>query len=475
MGGCASKGASKGVDDNEVVLSGKDVVPLEAVASTATDKPTPVPFVQDLDSLTPEAAAELLRSNVASNYFAVDALLASVESGAIAPLHGRWLLALRERGGQLQRRQDLPAEAFWSAAELRHEVARLGPERFGALFVALSYRWLSKEHPDPRGFHLSIVAAVLGLYLPVTGKRFAAYCSPLTAAYAAAGLDWKTADCALFWDFASLYQPPRAEAHNALFGLGLKASNIWYGHALTACWMQSELPSGFAGAPYEVSGWCYVEAAISAAVKEGGCRLDLGKRTGEAMEYAYTHDGNNLSNKLTAVCAGRRPPPLPPSEVARLLETEKKFTNSSDTGVVAALYRTFFESIASATERLAFRELQWGDAEAAQLAAVLPEFVRLRELDLSNNELGAEGARALAPVVAVMGSVTKILVGNNQLGEVGTKAICDALKTNTTVKELDLSGGMMTGSNIGGPAGAKHIADMLADNGSLTSVWTPAH
>ena len=409
MGGCASKGASKRVDDNEVVLSGKDVVPLEASASTATDKPTPVPFVQDLDSLTPEAAellrsnvasnyfapvpfvqdldsltpeaaAELLRSNVASNYFAVDALLASVESGAIAPLHGRWLLALWERGGRLQRRQDLPAEAFWSAAELRHEVARLGPERFGALFVALSYRWLSKEHPDPRGFHLSIVAAVLGLYFAETSEWKKANYSPLTAAYAAAGLDWKTADCALFWDFASLYQPPRAEAHNALFGLGLKASNIWYGHALTACWMQSELPSGFAGAPYEVSGWCYVEAAISAAVKEGGCRLDLGKRTEEAMEYAYTHDGNKLSNKLTAVCAGRRPPPLPPSEVARLLETEKKFTNTSDTGVVAALYRTFFESIASATERLAFRELQWGDAEAAQLAAVLPEFVRLREV-----------------------------------------------------------------------------------------------
>ena len=28
--------------------------------------------------------------------------------------------------------------------------------------------------------------------------------------------------------------------------------------------MQSELPAGFAGVAYEMSGWCFVEAAISA-------------------------------------------------------------------------------------------------------------------------------------------------------------------------------------------------------------------
>ena len=378
MGGCASKGAR----DTASVLSQQDFDPLvEFSPSAAPDKPKAVPFIQDLDSLTPEAAAaNLLRSNAESNYFLVDALIASVECGAIAPLRGRWLLALRKRGGRLQRRQDLPAEAFWTAAELRREVARLGPKRFGALFVVLSYRWLTKEHPDPDGFHLDIVADVLGLYFAETGRCSSEDSSPLTAAYAAAGLDWRTADCALFWDFGSLYQSPRTGAQHALFVLGLKASNIWYGHALTVCWMQSELPAGFPGAPYEQSGWCFVEAAISAAVKEGGCRLDLGKRTEEAMDFAYTHDGNRLDTKLTAVCAGRRPPPLPPSEVARLLETEKTFTNSSDTGVVASLYRTFFEIIAGATERLAFRELHWGDAEAAQLAVVLPEFGQLKEV-----------------------------------------------------------------------------------------------
>ena len=72
-------------------------------------------------------------------HFGPEALLESVESGAIAPLRGSWLVALHGRGGTLQRRQDLPPEAFFSAAELRKLVAALG-EDYGLLFVALSYR-----------------------------------------------------------------------------------------------------------------------------------------------------------------------------------------------------------------------------------------------------------------------------------------------------------------------------------------------
>ena len=96
-------------------------------------------------------------------YFDVDALLDSVESGAIAPLKGRWLVQLHKDAGKLRRRQDLPRKAFWSAAELRELAAALGDD-FGVLFVALSYRWLSKDHPDPDGFHLMIVAEVAALY-----------------------------------------------------------------------------------------------------------------------------------------------------------------------------------------------------------------------------------------------------------------------------------------------------------------------
>ena len=97
-------------------------------------------------------------------------------------------------------------------------------------------------------------------------------------------------DFVLFWDFAwrarpplsfsspplphpadrscaaprSLHQKPRSAEEDALFKEGLSQLHVWYGHAQTVCWMQSELPPGFAeemeklklARSYEESGWC---------------------------------------------------------------------------------------------------------------------------------------------------------------------------------------------------------------------------
>ena len=64
--------------------------------------------------------------------------------------------------------------------------------------------------------------------------------------------------------------------------------------------------------------------------------------------------------------------------------------------------------------------------------------------------------------------------------EEGTGFICEALKVNKTIKELKMRGsvprmrgfGLSTShsSNIGGPEGAKHVADMLMVNTSLTTL-----
>ena len=91
-------------------------------------------------------------------------------------------------------------------------------------------------------------------------------------------------------------------------------------------------------------------------------------------------------------------------------------------------------------------------------------------IGMARCNLGGDGAKAVAELVLVTPWVTKISLAENKLGEEGTKAICEAIKTNSTLKELNLSGGTFTGSNIGGPAGAKHVADMLGANGSVTSV-----
>lgn len=80
-----------------------------------------------------------------------------------------------------------------------------------------------------------------------------------------------------------------------------------------------------------------------------------------------------------------------------------------------------------------------------------------------------EGPKAIADALLVNSSLTKISLAAIRLREEGTKFICEALKTNTSITELNIRGEMST-SNIGGAAGAKHVADMLRVMGSLTSL-----
>ena len=199
----------------------------------------------------------------ARKYFELDALLAAVESGAIALLRGRWILSLHKAGGRLQRRQELPPEAFWSAAELRQlaeqvitsNKSSMTDTDWGVLIVALSFRWLTAEHPDPDGFHLERVARVVCLYLgePLDGidRMSNITNSPLLQTFIDARLDVAIkADFALLWDFCSLHQHPkggqRTPEETTLFKAGLGYLPVFYGHAKTVCWMQTKVPPGFA-------------------------------------------------------------------------------------------------------------------------------------------------------------------------------------------------------------------------------------
>ena len=72
----------------------------------------------------------------------------------------------------------------------------------------------------------------------------------------------------------------------------------------------------------------------------------------------------------------------------------------------------------------------------------------------------------------VSASLTKILVSDNELGDESTTILCDAIRESTVskVEELDLF------NNQIGPDGARAIAALCSVAGSLTSVrWPPAH
>ena len=267
--------------------------------------------------------------NQVERYFAVESLLETVESGAISPISGRWLVNLRRSGGRIERRQDLPPEAFLGAPTLRRLATALGPN-FGLLFVVLSYKWLATWHCDPDRFHLDAVADVAQTYLlpNFEAERSLIARSPLTAAFEGAGLT-EPPDFGLFWDFASLFQPPRTLPEELLFVRGLRDStDLWCGHAHTVVWMQSAVPAGFSGATYDASGFCFCEAATSAVVKSHARRLDIGRRTPAATHRQRMPEaiGNRVGGSSTFVrrTGPRRfcpTPPTPSSERPRPLAT----------------------------------------------------------------------------------------------------------------------------------------------------------
>ena len=302
-------------------------------------------------------------------------------SGAVALLDAQWIISHAEAGGVLSHRQALPKEAFLSFADLVEATGK-----YCLPVAALSYPWLTKDHPDPRGANLSRVARALKALL--SERR----------AFTRLGV---------FWDFGSLHQHPdpangvmRTEEQNALFKQGLGCLGTLYSHPHTYVLRLTSFPDGHKAedqaegtnvAKYFDRGWCFTESSWASLTKAVALSLDLGK-----MRVGVEYDCGSLRDDCTQ--DGGRRPPLLPSAFAAELET-KSFTNGKDDKpLVKRLYEAAFEEQFGKATELIYDDLGWGDAEAAQLAEVLASGAapRLEELDLNSNKIGDEGCKALA-------------------------------------------------------------------------------
>ena len=88
------------------------------------------------------------------------------------------------------------------------------------------------------------------------------------------------------------------------------------------------------------------------------------------------------------------------------------------------------------------------------------------QLNLLLNNIGPEGAKALAAGLAANASITDLNLWNNSLKDEGVTAICNALQSNEETKLLSLN----VGANNLGPAGAKSVAAMVAVIPSVTKL-----
>eukprot|EP00943_MAST-04B_sp_MAST-4B-sp1_P003124 g3124.t1 len=106
-----------------------------------------------------------------------------------------------------------------------------------------------------------------------------------------------------------------------------------------------------------------------------------------------------------------------------------------------------------------------GDEGAKELAEALKVNTSLKEISLSSNNIGAEGGKELAEALKELAealkvntSLEKIDLRNNTIGDEGAKYVAEALKVTTSLKEIYL-----WNNNIG-DEGAKELAEALKVN-----------
>ena len=280
------------------------------------------------------------------------------DGAAVRLVQGDYLVGLYERGEPMRPRQELPEAAYYDGP--------LGPGSDVNL-LAVSYPWLSKRHPDPDRFHLNTLAPLLYVYARRLRMKLV-----------------------VFVDFLCLFQGERTSAQAELFKQGLRAINVIYGQQHVKVWCLTRVPR-HVDVDYFGRGWCTFELTIASVLKLGNDLLDMGKL--KVAPSAVTDWDGQVDN----VCGAGRRAPLTPSAFGAVLAT-KHFTNGkTDHELVVGLYADFVREALGGATALDFGALEWGDAEAMQVAEVLPLCTSLKSLDLGSNEnISDAGVRALA-------------------------------------------------------------------------------
>uniref|UniRef100_A0A7S2CNL0 Uncharacterized protein n=1 Tax=Haptolina brevifila TaxID=156173 RepID=A0A7S2CNL0_9EUKA len=121
---------------------------------------------------------------------------------------------------------------------------------------------------------------------------------------------------------------------------------------------------------------------------------------------------------------------------------------------------------APAITRLDLMSLGWRHGEVIAFAAVLPRFERCASVLLGGNQLGEQGAAAIAAVLRGNGALalTRLSIESSGLGDCGLALIASALEQNDTLTELTLD------QNECGPLSSAALAAALRCNVSLATL-----
>ena len=436
----------------------------------------------------------------------------SVLPGDVRLLSANWLMDLAEKGGRLDRRQDLPEAAFLSAAQLKAiearsrrrfhvgQILRLTSELMSgagflksllAIFaglcclrnernvdrllpiIAISYCWLEASHPDRDGRQLRLMCEKLKTLCG--GRGLLGACR-----------DYGFSDMGVFIDWASLYQKdpklfksketPEAkpEAERAAFIEDLKAGHRSYGGEAYEQSRSDELKAAFHRALAQTMDLWYGHTCITVVLLtklpadiehtrsyEGRgwttferCSAELGKNFHlKVAKWKLVIDTGSEDGGV------HRRLPTTPARMAVLLES-RQFTNGADKAAVLELYRRTASSVLGSVRRLNFTsmDLTSGDGwcSPALLAEALNYCSAVEQVKLNGAQLSDKGIAELFDGLAdgALPALKSLQLSGNRFAVQGVTTLCDNFSRGVA-PQLEILG--LT-ANLFGDDGAKAVA-----------------
>ena len=157
-------------------------------------------------------------------------------------------------------------------------------------------------------------------------------------------------------------------------------------------------------------------SAIDAGIKIGDtiCSVD-GVAIRSSGEFEREIEGKEQIELVVAPKKYRRPAPLSPAAMARLVARKRFTSKKGDLPMVIALNTRTILSIFRDMKELVYINIDWGDDEVVQLAEVLPLCTSATLLDLRTNKISDRGAKALAAAFAegAMPKLEKLYLHSN--------------------------------------------------------------
>lgn len=450
-------------------------------------------------------------------------LVPCLVSGAIRVLDASWLInhALKSSTNVIQRRQELPSEAFLDVGDIINSVKTDKVDISDRIqLICLSYMWLDHDHPDPHGWTLSCLVEKLKPILIERVKNDSGYTNNIIIG--------------VFWDFASLHQKPRTKDEDTLFKEGLEALSYLYSHPKTIVYKVTKTPPDYprgykiandenlrshAVVPYQNRGWPFTESCWSSLTKSVEKTVDISQSSYTPKQIDQVFEGafENISvesieraekeasdedklycilfmkhflgremvmymgdlpyaiqikfvSEMREIIVPARHAPLSPEFFNNIIDGCSFTNGKEDSSTVKRLYQKFFERHFGAAKMLNYQRMNWNDEQVSAVAATiaLGYTTNVEQLFLGMNHIREEGCAALAGAILSQRApqLTHLnLDFNLDLKDSGVRALAPAI---TYIQKLSLSGTFIS------EKGCCVISDAILDAGEsskLMQLW----